>query len=234
MHIVSLDFKNFRGLSSNIKFSKYANILTSPNGGGKTTTLELLAVLSGHKDAKKLIHPRETIDYAEIVIDSNGYKHTLKLEDGFDFDKIDAFKDTLPTLTSFVLQESLHDNSLVTEQREPVECQKDLLAWMDMHDMKVNAYVREGYGVDMLVSETGAQRYLLTVGIRRAPTATPMLIESPERHLHLLLRRSIVSFYEYGTPHQTIVTTHCPTVYALYSSHPSSKKGKCIDLPCSF
>lgn len=216
MYVERLEFKGYRGFNFRLKFIPRINMIVGLNGSGKTTILELIAALSGHDDAcDHLIDPSHTPDYARIVLRHEKKKYELELTDGFDLDKIAAFKATLPKRTSFVLQTNLLDADLVTEVRDPVECQKDLIESLDHYGMDIAMVFDRGRGATCLVSETGAQRYLLTVGMRRAPAATPMLIDYPERSLHVMIRRTIMTdFYSEGDG-QIIGATHCPEIISM-------------------
>jgi hypothetical protein len=224
MYIESFSYRGWRGAGFKFKFTKGVNVLVGMNGCGKTNSAELLAILVGHKDAHKLLREDDQLKYAKIVVGedvgpSATQRYVLELKDGIDLEKINAFKDCLPTLTSFVLQQDdLRDDRFVTARREPVECQKDMLEWLRAHDLDLRLYVKDGEYATLLVSETGAQRYLMTVGMRRAPSATPMIVEHPERSLHIMLRRRIADYYRESNDQQVILTTHDPEVLSMVDS----------------
>ena len=212
MHIVSLDYKGWRGASFRLSFAPRVTAIVGMNGCGKTNAMELLALLTGHDKTQTLIRPREELEYARVEVRTGNRKFVLEL-DGLDIDKIEAFKKSLPHRTSFVLQQdSIHDDRFVTQRRRPVECQKDMLEWLTAHGLGLNFYFSEGKGASLLVSETGAQRNLLTVGMRRAPTHVPMIAEHPERSLHVMLKRTLPDFYLESTKQQLILTTHDPEI----------------------
>jgi len=240
MYIDSLDYEGWRGASFRLKFSRGVNALVGMNGCGKTNTLELIAILAGHRQASQLLREGDELKYARIVLFHNSGSlhddmHVLTLGNGLDHEKIAEFKDRLPVRPSFILQQdSLRDDRFVTERREPVECQESMLRWLKDHDLGVNFHMKNGEYASLLVSETGAQRYLLTVGMRRAPTATPMLIEHPERSLHIMLKRRLPSFYRETKRQQLIMTTHDPEVLSGvdsggWSSH-REYENKAIDM----
>lgn len=236
MFVASLAFKNWRGTSFRMGFAPTVTVMVGLNGCGKTNTLELIAILAGHDDAKHLIRPTDNPSYVKIEVRWKTGSSTLELTDGLDPQKIAEFKAGLPTRVSFVLQTDLPDDYLVTERREPVECQKDLLRWLENYDMPVNMHFNMGHSASCLVSETGAQRTLLTTGMRRAPEHTPMLVEHPERSLHVILRRSIHEFYLEGPKQQLILTTHCPEVCAIVDRvnyRHADPKGRHIDFSSS-
>ena len=216
MYVARLEYKRWRGQSLRFDFIPEINMMVGLNGSGKTSTLDLIAIMSGHDDAARLlIHPKESIEYARIVLrDDGGKKYELELEGGFDLEKIADFKAKLPTQCSFVLQHDLRDDRLTTERREPVECQKEMLELLENYDLGLNFVMERGRYASCLVSETGAQNYLLHVGMRRAPATTPMLVDMPERSLHVMLRRSIITDYycDRTGRNQLIGATHCPEI----------------------
>jgi predicted ATP-dependent endonuclease of OLD family len=227
MNILSLDFTGFRGFSFKLKFTVGSNVLIGMNGCGKTTILELLAILTGHDDATNLIRTGEKLDYAKVIVQTKTGPKTLIIH-GWELDKIAEFKRSLPSRTSFVLQqESLRDDSLVTERREAIAGQKNMFEWLEAFDLGLRRSFafRAGQAASLLVSETGAQRYLLTVGMRRAPPHVPMLIEHPERSLHINIRRTVLEYYRDHEDQQLIVSTHCPEVLSSIERLPNGKYG---------
>jgi hypothetical protein len=57
--------------------------------------------------------------------------------------------------------------------------------------------------------------------MRRAPTETPMLIEYPERHVHITIRGLLPDFYKESDDQQIIMTSHCPKIVgSYYRPHP--------------
>lgn len=215
MYVERLEYKRWRGQSLRFNFIPEINMMVGLNGSGKTSTLDLIAIMSGHDDAPRLlIHPQESIEFARIVLRDDKKTHELVLEDGFDLEKIAEFKSTLPNRSSFVLQHDLRDDRLTTERREPVECHKEMLELLENYSLGLSFVMERGRGASCLVSETGAQNYLLHVGMRRAPATTPMLVDLPERSLHIMLRRSIITDYYCARDgrNQLIGATHCPEI----------------------
>ncbi len=211
MYISKLDYKGWRGASYRLRFAPNITVLVGLNGCGKTNTLELLAMLTGHEDAMKLLRrPTDKLDYLKIEVRWKTGHRILEL-DSFDVDKIEEFRASLPHNASYVLQqENRMDDRLVTVRREPIACQKDMIEWLDMHDMKLNFWFKEGHAASLLVSETGGQRYILNAGMRRAPSDVPMLIEHPDQGLHPNLQRAMIDFYLESNYQQLIITTHSP------------------------
>lgn len=231
MHIQSLDFKGFRGSSFRLKFSIGTSCIYGMNGSGKSTIIDVLAAMTGHTDAKMLIH-HEPIEYAKVVVNTGLGPKTLEIN-GWDWEAIDKFKDSLPVKASYVLQqENLHDDRLVTKRREPIECQTDMLKWLDEHDLGFSRIAFNKAGASMLVSSTGAQVYLLNVGMRRAPSDTPMLVEHPERHLHIVLKRRVVRFLKESALQQAIITSHSPEVLGAIDGKRSSYISSDDDYDC--
>lgn len=216
MHIVSLDFKGFRGFAYRLKFARGITALVGMNGTGKTTVLDLISVFTGHEDAELFLHGLQQLEYAKIVVDTGDGVKTLELTDGYDADAVAAFRAALPHRASYVLHSnSLREDRLVTERREAAECHKDMLEWLERFQLAPNhLHFVPGRYATLLVSDTGAQRYLLTVAMRRAPSAVPMLLDLPERHLHFMIRRAVLEFYQQDHDHQIICATHCPELMA--------------------
>lgn len=216
MFISKLEYKRWRGASYRFAFSPSVNVIVGMNGTGKTNMLELLAMLTGHDDATKyLLRDGDEFDYVKVEVKWKGGSAVLEMEN-FDFEdlsRIAEFKAKLPRRASFVLQqESMKDDRLVTDRREPVECQKDMLQWLDVHGLGVNKQFHfvEGHSASLLVSDTGAQRYMLHLGMRRAPTETPMLVEHPDRSLHTMLKETVPEYLLESNDQQVIITTHSP------------------------
>jgi predicted ATP-dependent endonuclease of OLD family len=214
MYIKSLKIKGLRGFNYKLNFRRGLNVLVGMNGCGKTTMLELIAGLTGSDLATEYLADQQ-FEYANIVVGGRTRDHVLELQ-GFNRARINAFKASLPSRTSFVLTHDLYDDRCVTERRDIDECHKDMLEFLKKAEMGLDRQFAftEGREVSLLVSETGAQRYLLTVGMRRAPSPVPMLVEHPERHLHLMLRRRIHKFYQIDDRQQVIVTTHDPETFS--------------------
>jgi predicted ATP-dependent endonuclease of OLD family len=212
MKIVSLAFRGYRGFNLKMKFGEGTTVIVGQNGSGKTSILNLLSALTGHQDAAAY-YSRQRIDYAKVVVkDSSRSSRNMILEiDGWDLPSIAKFKRRISTLTSYVLTENEATwNPFVTERREPISNQASLIEWLNYHDLGLERQFIMGRDhASLLVSETGGQRFLLALGMNRAPVLTPMLVESPERSLHFMLRRRLPEFIaEPGQ--QMIMTTHCP------------------------
>jgi predicted ATP-dependent endonuclease of OLD family len=219
MNVELLEYKGWRGHSYRLKFGPEVNMMVGLNGCGKTNTLELISILAGHDDAfDYLVRGGECLEHAAIRLRHEDKTFEFVIEGELDRTKITEFKSSLPTKCSFVLQTNLRDDELVTERRDPVECQGELIEFLNVYDMPMNIAVTRERGASCLVSETGAQHYLLHVGMRRAPHWVPMLVDTPERHLHPIIRRSIMrDFYcDITGRNQVIGATHCPEIIAQY------------------
>lgn len=216
MHIKSLKFRGYRGFGFDLKFMQGMNVLIGTNGCGKTTVLEIIAGLTGNDLATNYV-ANKPVEMAEVVVEHKKQRYRLSLEDRFDTQAIQTFKAQLPHRTSFVLTHDIPEHRLVTEQREPIECQKDMLAFLDRIDLGFSnrkMHFKDGHGATMMVGPTGGQRYLLDVGMRRAPTHIPCLVENPDRHLHVGIKRMICRYYQASKNHQVIYTTHDPCMFS--------------------
>lgn len=226
MWIKSLRVSKFRSHSFDLKFGPIQNLLVGINGCGKSTVLHLISILTGPYITEKLADYDERFDEISITVQCRyddallNKDYTLKLNDTFDWDKINEFKSRLPARTSYVLHEDLWEDRFVSLMKNPADAFRDLQDRL-MHISQNRFVARDigpSHGHSLLLSETGAARNLLTTGMRIPPAGIPMLIESPERSLHITSRERIDDFYNDNDENQIIYTTHCPSVYNGLSS----------------
>ena len=229
MWIKSLKYKGLRGFSYRMEFQRGPNVLIGLNGCGKTTTLEMIATLTGNDAATYIMAPVgrfPDLEYVEIVVKDGSREFRLEMK-GFDLNAIAEFKAMLPKRTSFVLTTDLMDDRYVTDRQDPVECQRDLLAYLDRAGMGLakQRVFQDGKYASLLVSDSGAQYYLIQVGMRRCMADTPALIEHPDRHLHFMLKQTIHEFYQEDHNHQLLISTHDPSTLNGASCYSEDKNG---------
>lgn len=202
-----------------LKFVPGPNLLIGINGCGKTTVLDLIAGLTGTDAATRLLLG-ETVKYVRIDVCWNASEHvvrkeTLEMTDGFHATEIAAFKAKLPVRSSYVLRHELYDGRYVGELDDRAFRIKDTLSWLKNYDMRIGGEhmtIHPNGDMSMWVSDTGAQRYLMVVGMRIPPKGVPTLVDMPERSLHMIIRRSIAQFYGGEADRQVFMATHCPEV----------------------
>lgn len=224
MYVSHLKMVKFRGLTIDLKFDPRCNLLVGINGCGKTTILNLIAILTGNESTELLTQDEAfgmvsisvecvyTDRYGKII---NEEKKTLTLTDHFDWDKINSFKQTLPVRTSYVLSEDLWEDRFVSHRQNAAKMFQQIqerLAYIQQERHRTYSFDSNHH--TFLMSPTGAARYLLMVGLRLPPSGVPMLVDNPERHLHINSRYHLNDFYNCDDTNQMFYTTHCPTVYS--------------------
>lgn len=215
--------EGWRGFTFDIDFIKGMNILIGMNGRGKTTILDLIAGLTGVDRAEELLTGKFAFIRLDVEWDANSSvvrRENIVLTESFDtresIYEIARFKKMLPGRTSYVLRHDLYDNRYLAEPGDRETNMRETAQALERFDMglKKQLLVKPDY-VHYMLSETGAQRYLLTVGMRLAPHI-PMLVDMPERSLHMIIRRSIHNFYSrFHDDQQVIYATHCPEVVSV-------------------
>lgn len=214
MIVEAVHFRGFRGFNLAMAFNPVATVLVGENGSGKTTTLDVIAGMAGTDKATELVAGRK-VDFAQIVLRDGvgGETHTLTLEKEFDPDRIDAFKQGLPERVSYTVTEQWGDR-YVGRRANPVKAQDRMIRWLEEADLGLSQQlVVTSSGASLLVSETGAQRMLMSHGMRLTAAPVPVLVDHMGQSLHVILRRRVHSFYR-QTNQQLICTTHCPDVMA--------------------
>jgi len=226
--IKHLALRKFRGFSFDLEFSSHTCALIAPNGGGKTTVLDVLAATSGVDDAIDLVDDCD-LDSLELTVIHEGKEHVLTLDDGWDYDKIAEFKAGLPVRTSYVLRADLLDDRYVGERDDYETNFEEMSRWMIGADIPIKAewmYAsRETGRYDMMVGDSGAKFQYLNIGMRIPPNGIPMLVVYPELSLHIHARRHVTEFYKRSSDHQLIFATHCPTVFSSFVINETPETG---------
>ena len=231
MNIDRIVIDGWKGFTFDIDFNDGMNILIGMNGCGKTTILDLIAGLTGTDRATELLEGKFRFIRLDVSWEANPSvirKESITLEGEFNAFEINLFKRKLPVRTSYVLRHDLGDNRYLGEPADRAKNIKHTIDMLHQWDLglKRQLTVRPGYAHYML-SDSGAQRQLLTIGMRLAEPGTPMLVDMPERSLHVILRRRIHDFYTRGTKRwksdlgpegeQVIYATHCPELVSSVS-----------------
>lgn len=216
--------ERWRGFTFDIDFFDGMNILIGMNGCGKTTILDLIAGLTGTDRAGELL--RGKFDFIRLDVEWEANTHVIRFEsitltDSFDTPEsiyeITRFKKMLPVRTSYVLRHDLYDDRYLGEPGDRETNIKETLRDLEGLGLglKRQLRIRPNY-VHYMLSDSGAQRYLLTVGMRLSAPGIPMLVDMPERSLHVIIRRNIHGFYA-RFKQQVIYATHCPEIvsYAM-------------------
>ena len=209
--------KGWRGFNFDIDFNDGMNILIGMNGCGKTTILDLISGLTGPACAADLL--TGTFEFIRLDVSWEastfvGRHETIMMEGSFDFREISFFKRKLPVRSSYVLRHDLYDNRYLGAVHDRESNIRDTLESLRAYDMDLRRQLQVSPNrASYMISETGGQRFLLTVGMRLSPPGVPMLVDMPERSLHVMIRRTIHGFYA-NHDQQVIYATHCPEMVA--------------------
>lgn len=219
MIIERIVIDGWKAFTFDFSFHEGMNVLIGMNGCGKTTILDLVAGLTGTDRATELLEGKFRFIRLDVSWDASANvrrRETIMLRDDFKSAEsqyeIARFKKLLPVRTSYVLRHDLYDNRYLGETADRETNIKETLRDLDGWDLGIKRQLRVNPGrAHYMLSDTGAQRYLLTVGMRMAPMGVPMLVDMPERSLHVILRRRIHDFYaRFRQSQQVIYATHCP------------------------
>ena len=235
MIVTRVVIDGWKSFTFDIDFHPGMNILIGMNGCGKTTILDLIAGLTGTDRATELLEGKFRFIRLDVSWPINEtvtetprkktktvtHRHeTIMLRDDFKSEEsqheIARFKKLLPVRTSYVLRHDLYDDRYLGQAADRETNIKETIRYLDGWDLGIKKQLRvhPNYAHYML-SDTGAQRYLLTVGMRITEEDTPMLVDMPERSLHPVLLRRIHEYYgRYRDTQQVIYATHSPEIVA--------------------
>ena len=227
MNIDRIVIDGWKAFTFDLDFSPGMNILIGMNGCGKTTILDLIAGLTGTDRATELLEGTFRFIRLDVEWEANASvtrRETIMLRGDFKSAEsqyeIARFKKLLPVRTSYVLRHDLYDDRYLGQAADRETNIKETLRDLDGWDLGIKRQLRAhpNYAHYML-SDTGAQRYLLTVGMRITDPDTPMLVDMPERSLHVVLTRRIHDFYgRYRESQQVIYATHSPEIVAAVAN----------------
>ncbi len=209
----------WKSFTFDIDFITGMNVLIGMNGCGKTTILDLIAGLTGTDRATELLEGKFRFIRLDVEWEANPSVRrieTIVLRGDFHSDEsqyeIARFKKLLPVRTSYVLRHDLYDNRYLGETADRETNIKETMRILDHWDLGIKGQLMASPNrAHYMLSDTGAQRNLLTLGMRLANPDTPMLVDMPERSLHIILRRRLHDFYaRFSEDQQVIYATHCP------------------------
>lgn len=223
MIIERIVIDGWKAFTFDLDFHPGMNILIGMNGCGKTTILDLIAGLTGTDRATELLNGIFRFIRLDVSWDANTAvrrRETIMLRGDFKSAEsqyeIARFKKLLPVRTSYVLRHDLYDDRYLGQAADRETNIKETIRYLESWDLGIKKQLRvhPNYAHYML-SDTGAQRYLLTVGMRIADEETPMLVDMPERSLHPIVLRRIHEYYgRYRNTQQVIYATHSPEIVA--------------------